>query len=106
MDINDREYLKEFLVELYGAQAKRWSMNEKVFAVVQRMINESSACSDLMDIVPRPHAIGKAPIKYITKEIRSAVIRKLKERKEHYSSCMRVVGAHYKTQVYMSALGL
>lgn len=106
MDINDRENLKEFLVELYGAQAKQWSINESVFNLVNKMINESSACSDLMDNVPRPHALGKAPIKYITKEIRSTIIRKLKDRKEHYSACMQVVAVHYKSQVHMSAIGL
>jgi hypothetical protein len=106
MDINDRDNLKEFLVELYGPQARRWSMNENVFKIVYKMINESSACSDLMDLVPRPHALGKAPIKYITKEIRTSVIRKLKARKEHYKSCMQVVAASYKTQIHMTSIGI
>lgn len=106
MDINDRDNLKEFLIELYGNQAKRWAINENVFQIVHKMINESSACTDLMDLVPRPHALGKAPIKYLTKEVRSSVIRKLKERKQHYKSCMQMVAIHYKNPIHMAAIGI
>ncbi len=106
MDINEREDLQAFLIELYGNQARQWSINENVFEIVHKMINESSACSDLMDLVPRPHALGKAPIKYLTKEVRSSLIRQLKERKEYYRSCMLAVAAHYKTEIHMAAIGI
>ena len=106
MDINDRDNLKEFVSELYGAQSRSWSMNEKVFDIVYKMLNESSACTDLMDLVPRPHALGKAPIKYLTKEIRSSVVRKLKQRKEYYSSCLKVIALNYKTHIQLAAMGL
>lgn len=106
MDINDRENLKEFMVELYGPQARSWSMNEKVFNIIYNMLTETSGCSDLMDLVPRPHALGKAPLKYITKEIRSSVTRKLKDRKQHYTSCIKFVAANYRSQIQMAAMGV
>jgi hypothetical protein len=57
MDINDRENLREFIIELYGPQARSWPMNETVFNIIYNMLKESSGCSDLMDLVPRPHAL-------------------------------------------------
>lgn len=106
MDVNDRDNLKEFLIELYGPQARQWSMNQNVLNIVYKMIGDSQGCSDLMDLVPRPHALGKAPIKYLTKEIRSSILRKLKKRKEYYKSCMNMVAVNYKTHIHMAAIGL
>jgi hypothetical protein len=106
MDINDRDNLKEFIVELYGPQARSWDMNEKVFKTVYGMVSASSACSDLMDYVPRPHALGKAPIKYLTKEIRSSIIRELKDRKRHYTICIKHVAANYRSHIQIQAMGI
>lgn len=106
MDINDRDNLSEFIVELYGPQARTWTVNEKVFEIIYDMLSESSGCSDLMDIVPRPHALGKAPIKYITKEVRSSIIREIKDRKRHYTVCIKYVAANYRSKIQMSAMGI
>lgn len=50
--------LKRFLVKVYGAQANSWAMNDKVFDVTYQLLEESSKCSDIMDLVPRPYAPG------------------------------------------------
>jgi len=105
MDITDRENLKEFLHSLYGSQVNTWGMSDGVFEVVLEMLKESSSCSDLMDLVPRPHALGKAPLKYLSKEARSIIIRKLKERKEYYSYCLTTVSRNYRTKVQMASMG-
>jgi len=105
MDLSEKELLKEFLVSLYGNQANNWNMSEEVFNITYKMIEGASSCSDAMDLVPRPHALGKAPIQYLKKEIRKNFIRELKDRKEYYKACLGLTALRYKSPIEIATLG-
>ncbi|XQW86571.1 hypothetical protein ACOYR1_07570 [Thalassotalea piscium] len=108
MDLSqiEKQDLRAFLVTVYGAQAKSWSINGSVFNHTYQMLHESRKCSDLMELVPRPMAPGQAPIKYITKNVRGILLRKLKDNKQHYKVCIGTSALKAKTKIYMAAMGL
>jgi hypothetical protein len=106
MDVRDRENLKEFLIEVFGSKASRWTMTDRMFELTFDLLNSSGNCSDLMDLVPRPYAIGKEPIKYLSGQIRSSFVRKLKERKRHYSVCMNTAAWHSSHRFEMASQGM
>lgn len=59
-----------------------------------------------MDLVPRPMAPGQAPIKYIAKNIRGILLRKLKDSKQHYKVCIGTSALKAKSKIHMAAMGL
>ncbi len=105
MELQEKDNLREFLYSLYGNQVNSWNMSEEVFNITFTMIQQSSACSDAMDLVPRPLAVGRAPIKWLAKEVRKAFLRKLKDRKQYYQSCLNMAAVGYKTKLHMAAMG-
>ncbi|MBR9868278.1 hypothetical protein [uncultured Amphritea sp.] len=106
LDIADQEVLRSFLIKLYGSQVNKWPMNEKMFDTTYQLLDESSKCSDLMDLVPRPYAPGKSAIKYLTKQARSMLLRQLKTREMHYLSCVRTTAFSLKHNFMAVASGL
>ncbi|NTS77910.1 hypothetical protein HR060_13705 [Catenovulum sp. SM1970] len=101
----EKENLRAFLSAVYGNQVNGWSMNNDVFNLTFKMLEDSRKCSDLMDYVPRPMALGQAPINYVRKSIRETLLRKLKNNKAHYRACIGVVANKKKTKIYMAAMG-
>jgi hypothetical protein len=106
MDVRDRENLQDFLVEVFGAKARRWTMTDRMFELTFELLKASGSCSDLMDLVPRPYALGKQPIKWLTKEVRGVILRKLKERQRHYSSCLKTAAWHSAHKFEMASQGI
>lgn len=103
LTIEERKQLKEFLANLYGPQVQTWRMSNGVFDLTYKMLKKSGKCSDLMDLVPRPMPYGQSAVKWLAKEVRKAILRQLKERKEHYTACVKAVSLSMKTQYYMEA---
>jgi len=106
LDLIEKQNLKIFLISVYGPQVNAWSIGDKMFDLTYALINDSRQCSDLMDLVPRPLPLGQQPAKWLTKEIRNIILRKLKDRKEHYSVCVKTSALKRKTQFIMAANGL
>lgn len=79
MDIYDREHLQEFLVALYGSQAKSWYPNEALFNLTFELVQESGECSAAMRYVPEPLAPGKNVFKWLAKEARTKFLAALAE---------------------------
>jgi len=106
LDTTDKQQLKTFLASVYGQHVKGWAVNDKTFDLTYKLLNESRKCSDLMDLVPRPIPYGQSPIKWLSKEARKAILRKVNDSPKHYSACVKTSALKMKTQFIMSANGL
>lgn len=104
LSLDEKKQLKEFLQSVYGPQVQSWQMNSGVFDLTYGMLKKSEKCSDLMDLVPRPMPYGQSAAKWLAKEVRKALLRQLKERKQHYTACVKSVSLSMKTEFYMEAL--
>lgn len=102
----EKQNLKSFLVNVYGQQANSWVINDEMFNLTYKMLSESGKCSDVMDLVPRPLAVGQNPANWLTKQVRSMMIRKLKDRKGHYAVCVKTSALKMKTSFLMADAGL
>ncbi|WP_087021606.1 hypothetical protein [Thaumasiovibrio subtropicus] len=102
---NEKHELKAFLIQLWGVEAQQWPINEKMFDVTFLMLEESKKCSDLMDLVPRPMPVGANPSSWLTKEVRKAIIRQLKDDKQHYFLCVQARKLRWKMRFLEAANG-
>lgn len=95
---------KDILQHFYGAQTQNWRVSVKTVEVLGQLIEKTKACDSMMDLVPRPFGAGSV-IKWGKKQVRQAVIRKLKDSSgKHYIACMRAPTASMRTDFYMSGL--
>jgi len=106
LSLHDRERLKSFLVELYGAPANGWVMNEAIFNVTYKLIDASKACSDLMDFVPRPINPFSNPLKQLGRQVVKAFLRELSGNKEHYAICLNQAKANWRTEFERARNGI
>src|SRR5690606_20766825 len=90
MDLTQTEktQLKAFLITVYGPSANAWPMRNEMLNLTFKMLRESRKCSDIMDIVPRPIAFGQPATKWLQKQLRSTLLRKLQDQKKHYAACV------------------
>lgn len=102
----EKQNLKSFLIDIYGPQVNSWPMNTRIFDLTFELLEQSGECSDLMDLVPRPLPPGKSASKWIKKQVREALLRKLKKRKKHYVACVNTAAWKMKTEFNMAAQGL
>ncbi|OUS25995.1 hypothetical protein A9Q99_19655 [Gammaproteobacteria bacterium 45_16_T64] len=106
MDLYEKQDLQEFLVFLFGKQAKNWPMNEGIFNLTYELVEESSSCSSAMDYVPRPVPYGTNPFKWLTKQAREAFVRELKDNKEQYVVCLRAAAVRMVRRFQMESMGV
>lgn len=106
LDLVERQDLKAFLLKVYGPQVNSWPMNDRIFDLTYTMVSESSKCSDLMDLVPRPIAVGQSPIRYLTKQARALILRRLKQREQHYAVCVSTAALRMKIKFQMATSGI
>lgn len=108
MNLNkvEQENMRAFLSAVYGPQVKSWPMNNNIFDLTYKLLQKSNKCSDLMDLVPRPMAPGQSATKYISKQIRNILLRSLKERKQHYRTCVSAAAWGMKMEFLSTANGL
>lgn len=106
LDSAEREELEAFLVEVYGSQAARWSMTAGMLALTLQLLDRSRKCSDLMDLGPRPIHPGQSAAKWLSKQARGVLMRKLKKRRKHYAACVRTVALKMKVKFAGAASGL
>lgn len=93
---------RDILSKFYGNQAKSWQVTPKTFEVMGRLIDSTSACDRLMDLVPRFFGGGSA-INWGQKQVRESVLRKLNSNEgKHYIVCMRASAASMRTDFYMA----
>jgi hypothetical protein len=102
----EQKHLRKFLVKVYGSQAKTWTMDEGMFKLTFKMLQKSKKCSDLVDLVPRPMAPGKGPLKYISRQVRKIILRKLKDRKGYYAMCVKSPAYRMRKKFIEESLGL
>ncbi|PSU34051.1 hypothetical protein [Photobacterium lutimaris] len=105
LTVNEKHELKAYLTQLWGAEAQLWPMNEQLFDVTYLMLQDSKKCSDLMELVPRPMPVGANPSSWLTKEVRKAIIRKLKDDKQYYFICVQARKLQWKTRFLEAANG-
>ena len=106
MDLHDQDDLKEFLVSLFGKQANNWPMNEAIFNLTYKLIEESSSCSGAMDIVPQPMPYGANPFSWLQSQVRSAFIRTIKDNKQQYVICLKAASVRMVRDFQMAAMGV
>ena len=81
-------------------------MSPNLFNLTYEMLEESSKCSKFMDLVPRPMTSPGAPAKWLAKQVRKALIRKLKDNKAQYAICVSAVASKMKTKFHMTGNGV
>lgn len=101
----EKQDVRELLALIYGEQALKWNINLKVLQLFGELLQSSERCSRYMDKVPRPYYFGR-PIKWVSKQVRQAVIRHLKNDGKHYLICLRAAGLSRKTDFVMAERGL
>lgn len=106
LSLEEKQDLKLFLINVYGPQARSWTINDEMFNLTYKMLSESGKCSDVMDLVPRPISVGQNPAKWLTKQVRSMILRKLKDRKGHYAICVKTSALKMKTSFLMIDAGI
>jgi hypothetical protein len=99
----EQNEFREFLIVIYGEQAKSWNINLTVLELFGQLLQTSDSCSRYMDKVPRPFVAGSI-IKWVSKQARDAIIRHLKNGGEQYLVCLRASGLSLKTDFYMASL--
>lgn len=93
LNTDDKEQMKEVLLNLYGEQVNNWQINNQIIQVLSEVIEQSSVCSDRMDWVPRP--VGTPPTAlYIVKQFLMILKRKSSTDKKLYITCLNT--AKYK----------
>ncbi|MGL1137127.1 hypothetical protein ACSIJM_16555 [Vibrio parahaemolyticus] len=88
LTIEEKINLKTFWISLYGPQANQWPVNADMFDLTYKLLEESKKCSDLIDMVPRPMAVGQSPMSWLSSEVRGRMLRTLRNNKEHYVLCV------------------
>ncbi|WP_257973023.1 hypothetical protein, partial [Vibrio parahaemolyticus] len=106
LTIEEKRNLKTFWISLYGPQANQWPVNADMFDLTYKLLEESKKCSDLIDMVPRPMAVGQSPMSWLSSEVRGRLLRTLRNNKEHYVLCVKPASLKMKTQFAMKASGL
>jgi hypothetical protein len=106
LDKIEQENLRLFLSTVYGPQVKSWPMNDSMFDLTYTLLQKSNKCSDLMDLVPRPMPPGQSAAKYITKQVKKTLLRTLKDRKQHYKTCVTAASWGMKMEFIKKANGL
>ena len=85
----EKNDMRDILENFYGSQVKSWRITIKIFEVLGELIKETSQCSRLMDMVPRPFG-GGSVVKWGQKQVRDFILRKLKSSEgKHYIICMK-----------------
>jgi len=102
----DTERLKSFLIRLYGAQAKTWPMNEKIFNLTYGLVSSSAACSGSMALVPMPVNPFSNALKSIGKQAAKKFIKALNDDESHYVICLKAAAYKSLTAFQLAAQGL
>jgi len=106
LSIQEQNNLRSFLFGIYGGEVNSWPMNDDIFDLTYILLQKSRKCSDLMDLVPRPMPPGQSASKYITKQVRTLILNKIKDKKEHYNTCVTGVKWGMKRDFTIKANGL
>jgi len=102
----DKNDITKILVKLYGDQAKNWTVNDKVYIELVKLLQKSETCTQAMHFVPRPLIAGN-PIKWLQKEIVKSVLRfLLDDKNSHYFSCLVASALSKKTTIFLASQGI
>lgn len=106
MDANEQNDLREFLVTLYGSQARSWQPSPELFDLTFELVSESGECTKAMRFVPRPLAPGRSPFRYLATEVRRKFLRALRENRDHYAVCLSAAANRMAHRFHFAAQGL
>lgn len=102
----DKALIRAYLITIYNGQAKTWTINSKVAAVVEVMLRESKKCSESMDIVPRPHNITNTGLNYVRNQLlgiaKRTTQRHIFEIDRQYILCSKFLKLAYRTPLAMA----
>ena len=100
----EKNDMRDILEKFYGSQVRSWKITIKVFEVLGELIKETSQCSKLIDMVPRPFG-GGSVVNWGKKQVRDFVLRKLKSNEgKYYIICMKVGALRFKTKFEMARI--
>ena len=106
LSVQDKQNVTKILVHLYGNQAKNWTVNEKVYVELVKLIQNSETCTQAMHFVPRPLIAGD-PLKWLQKEIVKKVLKFfLDDGSKHYLSCLAASALSKKTAIFLASQGM
>lgn len=106
MDIYERDYLKQFLVALFGKQAAGWFPNEQLFNLTYELIAETNACSDAMRYVPEPLGPARNAFRWMAKEARKKFLKTISENKDAYVICVNAAAYRMVHRFHLAAQGV
>lgn len=101
----EKQDIRELLATIFGDDALTWNINLRVLQLFGELLQSSGRCSRYMDKVPRPYYFGSS-IKWASKQVRTAVIRHLRNGGRHYLICLRAAGLSRKTDFVLASRGL
>lgn len=106
MDIQDKQYAATVINYFWGVgTATPHNINEAALEVAYEALVQAGACSESMNIVPRP-ASSKANAAYILKQI-TGIGKRIKQGDTAiYKSCKNAVGVRYKSRILMALVGV
>lgn len=80
-------------------------INEKVANITYKALEQSRACSNSMDLVPRP-GYSRPDIKAVLKELANISRRITNDNAEIYVICKNAIKIKYKTAISMALMGV
>lgn len=95
--------LRAFLKALYRPQVNSWNMNSQVFDLTITLLGKSRQCTDLVDLLPRPGPPGRSLFRWMTKQARGILLRKLEHRKKYYAMCVQTAALGMKSEFWLKA---
>jgi len=106
LNSQDKQDITKILVKLYGNQALNWTVNDKVYIELVKILQKSGTCTQAMHFVPRPLIAGN-PIGWLKKEIIKGVLKfLLDDKNRHYFSCLMTAAIAKKTDIFLASKGI
>ena len=109
MDISreDREHAAKVVNFFWGrGKATPEAVNEKVIRVAVEALEDINACSDNMDLVPRPAGIVRPGPRWAVKQIRKIANRINEGNTDFYFICRVRIKAGYRSRMEIALQGV
>ncbi len=98
---SDKMEMKKVIAFFWGDRvANSIPLTERTATFLAQILEESGACSETMDLVPRPSgSLVRPGISYAIKQIKRVASELVKGNQSQYISCKNIVALKYRTAV-------
>lgn len=108
LDSYTKENVKDMITVWYPANASTMEVNEKLLAVVAKILKESSSCSSTMKWVPvggNPVASGVSVATTAGLNYAKTLVKDAKGKQTYSASCVKAVALKYKNEALQAGQG-